>query len=185
MSSQRAPAQRPYRDIVAGLLIIAASSWMWVVSAEFPSVPQRYNRVLIAGLVILSLAQVVRGAVRVVLSRREAAGAAGTAETDAAPAGTGPVDVETKVAGAREREVSGWRRWVPTGTVFLLGSVLYVWAVPRLGYLTSTAVFLAVGLSTGLGWKVRTILTAVALSAVMYLILDRVVNATVPNGLLL
>ena len=175
MSELAPPADIDHRhrnDLVAGVLILGVCVWLWAASAEFPAVPQRYNRTVIGALALLSALQAVRGAVRWIALRR-----ARRHDGAAEPSRDGSTDSRGP---GRYLDV-----WLPRGALFLAGSVAYVWATPRVGYLASTVVFLVVGLGVGVGWRWRPMTAAVAVSVSMYLILDRVVNASVPEGFLL
>lgn len=185
----------PVRDIGAAVVVIGVTVWLWSVSLDFPDDAGDYVRLILSGIIGLSLLQIVRGIVLLVARRssiRASDQDAGPTSPTAAASDGGVVGASADTSAVHadqstERDDQRDRPWLRRdnnfGWVFLGASIVYVMLLPAFGYIVMTAIFLIGLVSFAIGWSIRTALGLLAVIAVMYLVASYILNISMPEGI--
>lgn len=147
----------PLRDVLTGMLFAGVAACLYLQTADFPVSARTYPRIVLGAIVVLSLVQAVRGTLAYVALRRT-------------------------------RRPVGDGRLLPRvgpGAPFALAAVAYVFAITTVGYLVSTVVFLVATVGVRAGWRLRVIGPTAAVGVTLYLVLEHLLNISVPQGWLL
>lgn len=175
MSTASVARRRAVRDIGGSVLLILIALLLLPLTEDFGRTGKVFPRVLLWTLIALNASQIAVAAVRL---RR-----ADTRERAAEGAGGPRVGwVDVRDPGTIPGRVGPFSRKA-YGGLFIAGSIVYVLLIPHLGYLLATFLLLLTGLRIAFErWWTSAVLAAIVAGS-MFLILTRLLSASVPRGI--
>jgi len=176
--SQRARGAGKLREqlgeVVTALVLLGLWAVVWTLVQDFPEQAQRYPRFILLCLFTLSTIHLLQAGWRLVRPPEKRRTPPQPAEdATIAPAGGGRV-VET----ARQLDV---------GATLTLTSatIVYVLAIPYIGFLVSTCVFLVTMVCSAIGWTPNRVLGLIVVLLLVYGLVVFLFGLRLPAGLLI
>lgn len=156
----------PSKEIALAASSLALWGAVWWSTTDLPPKAATYPRFILVGLIafsVLHLGQAIRD------SRGHAA--------------RGRKDTETSDRSDRKREGSSIRAPSPARAMLLaLSALLYVFAIPSVGYILATAMFGLPWLGSAWGWNWKPLLGSAIVFSVLYVVLTMGLDVRIPGG---
>lgn len=165
-------------EMITAAVTLALWGVVWTQVQDFPDAAAGYPRFVLLCLFIFSTIYLLQAIWRY---RRAARGV--TVMVEASTPGGRDADSDGEATAAPEESDEPTK--VKPTLALMLGALVYVLAIPRLGFFVSTFVFLVIGVCTSIGWSVKRVAALALGIALIYVLMVTLFGIRMPTGLLI
>ncbi len=172
-----------YAEIATAVVMLALWGVIWNLTSDFPEGAARFPRFVLMGLFVFSGLQLVIAASRLVAIVRARRAESETDEPSSSR------DVQADGDSPARDSASKWRfASIESGTTRMIilfgGAVLYVIAIPIVGYAVSTFTFLGAAIMAVLGWNPKRLIWVLLIVVLLDVVIGGLAGIRLPRGFL-